>query len=64
MESDMRSGNDVVSAELVCFRDVSELQQQNQKLLHTIRELSEQAENAEKTALDKHVQDIQVGSCL
>ena len=33
----LHSSGDVVSAELVCFRDVSELQKQNQKLLATIR---------------------------
>ena len=58
----MSTGGDVVNAHLVCFRDVSELQQQNQKLLHSIRELSERVEEADKVALDRHLREIQVSA--
>ncbi|KAF2365896.1 Nucleoprotein TPR/MLP1 [Trinorchestia longiramus] len=53
------TGQEVVSAQLLCFRDVSELQQQNQKLLHTVRTLTDQAEQANTSAKDELIKELQ-----
>ena len=41
--------NQVISDHLVLFRNVEELQEQNQKLLAVVRELGETREKEEKT---------------
>ncbi|XP_065213613.1 nucleoprotein TPR-like isoform X2 [Planococcus citri] len=45
--SDYLNSSDIISKKLVTFHDIQELQQNNQKLLATIRDLSEEFENAE-----------------
>jgi len=50
----------VVSSNLVSFRNVEELQSQNQRLLAIVRELSESQEKAEKESHDVQVKLIRV----
>ena len=45
--ADISSTSDVISQHLVTFRSVEELQQQNQRLLVAIRDLSEAQEEEE-----------------
>ena len=52
------NGQEMVSAQLLCFRDVSELQQQNQKLLQTVRALTDQVELADTTSRDKQIKEL------
>ena len=47
------SGNHVISQHLVTFRDVQELQQQNQKLLAALRDLTEKMDEIEQQADDE-----------
>ncbi len=42
------SASQVITRHLVTFRDVEELQRKNQELLHVVRELSDQQDQAEK----------------
>ncbi|XP_018026947.1 nucleoprotein TPR isoform X2 [Hyalella azteca] len=53
------NGQEMVSAQLLCFRDVSELQQQNQKLLQTVRALTDQVELADTSSRDKQIKELQ-----
>ena len=50
---DITSSSHVISAHLVEFRSIEELQQQNQKLLTVVRELSEESERQEAETLDE-----------
>lgn len=45
---DISSSSQVISQQLVDFRNIEELQEQNQRLLGAIRELSQQNEEHEK----------------
>ena len=47
--------NQVISGQLVSFRSIAELQQQNQKLLCVVRELSEDQERREMEDEDPKV---------
>ena len=46
--ADISSSSQVISQELVDFRSVEQLQEQNQRLLMVVRELSEQNEERER----------------
>ncbi|KAK3887381.1 hypothetical protein Pcinc_008498 [Petrolisthes cinctipes] len=50
---------DVISEHLVAFRDASELQEQNNKLRSSLRELSAQLEDSEKTAITEKTKQLQ-----
>uniref|UniRef100_A0A4W4FNZ6 Nucleoprotein TPR n=1 Tax=Electrophorus electricus TaxID=8005 RepID=A0A4W4FNZ6_ELEEL len=50
--ADVSSSSQVISQHLVTFRSVEELQQQNQRLLVTLRELGQQQEQGELEAQD------------
>ncbi|XP_075911755.1 nucleoprotein TPR-like isoform X3 [Petromyzon marinus] len=52
------SSGEVIASRLLTFRDVSELQQQNQRLLAVVRELSEQAEQEEGEQLGGRVKAL------
>ena len=47
------SSSHVISAHLVEFRNIEELQEQNQKLLAVVRELSEERERQEAETVDE-----------
>ena len=53
------SAGDFISNRLVTFRSVTELQEQNIKLLGNLRELTEKLEEAERAAVEKQTQEIQ-----
>ena len=48
--AEVSSSSQVISERLVTFRSIEELQEQNQKLLAVVRELSEHQERAENEA--------------
>ena len=48
----------VISGQLVSFRSIAELQEQNQKLLCVVRELSEEQERREMEDEDPKVGDL------
>lgn len=48
-----QNSSTIISEKLVTFKDISELQDNNQKLLALVRELSTQQEDAEKAAVDQ-----------
>jgi len=54
--ADISSSSQVITRELVDFRNVEELQEQNQRLLGVVRELSEQNEELERQTIEKHSQ--------
>ena len=47
------SSSQVISQELVDFRNIDELQEQNQRLLGVVRELSEQNEKQERQSIEE-----------
>ncbi|XP_045130805.1 nucleoprotein TPR-like [Portunus trituberculatus] len=49
---------DVISQRLVAFRDVAELQEQNMSLRVSLRELSEQLETSEQSAVDEKTKEL------
>lgn len=51
IESDISSSSQVISQQLVDFRNIEELQEQNQRLLGVVRELSEESETREKLTI-------------
>ena len=51
--ADISSSSHVISAHLVEFRSIEELQGQNQKLLAVVRELSEERERQEAETVDE-----------
>lgn len=53
---------DVISQRLVAFRDIAELQEQNVSLRASLRELSEQLEVSEQSAVDEKTKELKV--CL
>lgn len=53
------SASTVISRHLVTFRDVVELQQRNQMLLTTLREVTEKQEEEEQTAIEVKTAKIQ-----
>lgn len=53
---------DVISQRLVAFRDIAELQEQNVSLRASLRELSEQLEVSEQSAVDEKTKELTV--CL
>ncbi|XP_055956661.1 nucleoprotein TPR isoform X2 [Patella vulgata] len=53
------TASDVVSENLVTFRNLEELQEQNQKLLTLVRELSEKNEREEQEAVNSRTEDLQ-----
>ena len=53
---DISSSSQAISQQLVEFRNIEELQEQNQRLLLVCRELSEQNEEREKETLDERTQ--------
>ena len=50
---DITSSSQIISEQLVDFRNVEELQEQNQRLLGVVRELSQQNEEREKQTLEE-----------
>ncbi|KAK6179173.1 hypothetical protein SNE40_011593 [Patella caerulea] len=53
------TASDVVSENLVTFRSLEELQEQNQKLLTLVRELSEKNEREEQEAVNSRTEELQ-----
>ncbi|CAD5114207.1 DgyrCDS3352 [Dimorphilus gyrociliatus] len=53
------NSSSIISENLVTFKNISELQEQNQKLLALVRELSTQQEDAEKAAVDQRTGELQ-----
>ena len=51
---DISSSSHVISEHLVTFRNIEELQHQNQKLLAVVRELSEEKEQRESECVLEH----------
>lgn len=51
---------DVISRRLVAFRDISELQEQNNHLRASLRQLSEQMEAVENEANDAKTKELKV----
>ncbi|XP_035380376.1 translocated promoter region b, nuclear basket protein isoform X2 [Electrophorus electricus] len=56
--ADVSSSSQVISQHLVTFRSVEELQQQNQRLLVTLRELGQQQEQGELEAQDSRCSQL------
>ncbi len=54
--SDISSSSQMITRQLVEFRSIEELQEQNQRLLSVVRELGEQNEQQEKETLDERTQ--------
>lgn len=50
---DISSSSQIISRELVDFRSIEELQEQNQRLLGVVRELSQQNEEREKQTIEE-----------
>lgn len=50
---DISSSSQIISQQLVDFRNIEELQEQNQRLLKVVRELSEQNEEREKQTVEE-----------
>lgn len=50
----------IISKKLVTFRDIEELQQNNQKLLNVIRDLSDEFERAEAKLQDCNKEELEV----
>lgn len=51
---------DVISQRLVAFRDIVELQEQNNNLRASLRELSDQMESVEHSAVDAKTKELKV----
>ncbi|XP_064382187.1 nucleoprotein TPR-like isoform X2 [Halichondria panicea] len=56
--SDISSSSQMITRQLVEFRSIEELQEQNQRLLSVVRELGEQNEQQEKETLDQRTQAL------
>ena len=54
--SEISSTTQTISEHLVTFRSITELQEQNQRLLMVVRELGEENEQREKETLDERTQ--------
>ncbi|KAM6963006.1 translocated promoter region b, nuclear basket protein [Aplochiton taeniatus] len=59
--ADISSTSEVITRHLVTFRSVEELQQQNQRLLAALRDLSEAQEQQEAEATDTKSHEIDLG---
>nr|CAB3267195.1 nucleoprotein TPR [Phallusia mammillata] len=57
--NDVSSSSELITHTLVTFKDIAELQEQNQKLLTIIRQLSDEQEKAEKAGADKKTLELQ-----
>ena len=57
---DISSSSQVISEHLVDFKSIEDLQEQNQRLLEVVRELSEQNEDRERQTIEDQTQ---VGAC-
>ncbi|XP_072919390.1 translocated promoter region b, nuclear basket protein isoform X3 [Hemitrygon akajei] len=57
--ADISSSSEVISQHLVTYRSVEELQQQNQQLLVTVRELAEKQEKEEKEQTSSQISELQ-----
>uniref|UniRef100_A0A8C1VES5 Nucleoprotein TPR n=1 Tax=Cyprinus carpio TaxID=7962 RepID=A0A8C1VES5_CYPCA len=57
--ADVSSTSEVISQHLVTFRSVEELQQQNQRLLVALRDLSEEKEKVEHGEVEKYLEELQ-----
>lgn len=53
---DISSSSQTISRHLVEFRNIEELQEQNQRLLTVVRELSDQNEEQERAGLNEQTQ--------
>lgn len=50
---DISSSSQIISQQLVDFRNIEELQEQNQRLLGVVRELSQQNEERERQTIEE-----------
>ncbi|KAK2186358.1 hypothetical protein NP493_203g01012 [Ridgeia piscesae] len=57
--SDISSSSMVISDKLVTFRSIEELQEQNQKLLEVVRDLSEKLEERDTAVRDERTAELQ-----
>ncbi|KAL3869712.1 hypothetical protein ACJMK2_042363 [Sinanodonta woodiana] len=55
---EVTSSSEIISGKLVTFGNIDELQEQNQRLLAALRELSEKQEEDEKMALDSKTREL------
>lgn len=53
---DISSSSQVISEHLVDFKSIEELQEQNQRLLQVVRDLSEQNEERERQTIEEQTQ--------
>lgn len=58
-DTEISSSSQVITDRLVNFRNIEELQEQNQHLLAVVRELSEKQETEEKQSADDHTKELQ-----
>ncbi|XP_078263731.1 translocated promoter region b, nuclear basket protein isoform X1 [Rhinoraja longicauda] len=58
--ADISSSSEVISQHLVTYRNVEELQQQNQQLLVTVRELAEKQEKEEQEKTTSRISELQL----
>ncbi len=60
---DISSSSQIISQHLVGFRNIEEMQEKNQQLLLTVRELSQQNEERERQTVEEQtmVRQIRVG---
>ncbi|XP_052073511.1 nucleoprotein TPR-like isoform X6 [Mytilus californianus] len=56
--SEISSSCEAISSKLVTFRDIEDLQRQNQRLIAVIRELSEKKEEEEKLATESKTKEL------
>ncbi|CAM1301248.1 TPR (predicted), partial [Pycnogonum litorale] len=56
--ADESASSIIISKHLVSFRNIEELQKQNQQLLAVVRELSDEQEAKEKSAVDSRTSDL------
>ena len=61
---DISSSSQVVSEQLVEFRSISELQEQNQRLLGVVRELSAQNEERERQTVEEQTKVREAGAFI
>ncbi|XP_069794284.1 translocated promoter region b, nuclear basket protein isoform X2 [Narcine bancroftii] len=58
--ADISSSSEVISQHLVTYRNVEELQQQNQQLLVTVRELADKQEKEEQEKTSSRISELQL----
>ncbi|XP_033110270.1 nucleoprotein TPR-like [Anneissia japonica] len=58
--SDISSSSQVISEHLVSFRNITELQQQNERLLAVVRELSEKKEKEERETIESKTSELKL----